>query len=267
MIVVFTDLDGTLLDKESYAHEPAEEALTQLRMRSVPVIFCTSKTRAETEVWRSRLGNRDPFVVENGGAVFIPDGYFGERSANLRNGYEVLELGQPYATLVRVLRESSNETGVAVTGFHEMTAAEVAADSGLSPDEAKLARQREYDEPFTVRAGEDPEPLLRAITARGCRWTRGGRYFHITGGNDKAMAVAKLVDRFRRHNETVLSVGLGDGLNDAEFLNAVEVQVLIPSVQIEALRKAVPRGTVAGARGPAGWNSAVLEILSKVLPG
>jgi mannosyl-3-phosphoglycerate phosphatase len=266
MIVIFTDLDGTLLDQHSYSFGPAEDALAELRTRDLPLILCTSKSRAETEVWRSKLDNSDPFVVENGGAAFIPDGYFGPYSAELRDGYEVLELGTPYSSLVRTLRECSIESGITVRGFHDMSAAEVAVDSGLTIVQAELAKKREYDEPFVILHAGSPEPLLQAIASRGCRCTRGGRYFHITGANDKAAAVAHLLERFRRNGNRVVSAGLGDGLNDAEFLNAVDVPILMPSAYIEELQKAVPRGRVASAAGPTGWNAAILEVISKVLP-
>jgi predicted mannosyl-3-phosphoglycerate phosphatase (HAD superfamily) len=52
MIVIFTDLDGTLLDDSSYSFEPAHEALAEVRIRKIPLILCTSKTRAEKEAWR-----------------------------------------------------------------------------------------------------------------------------------------------------------------------------------------------------------------------
>src|SRR4030042_1090542 len=73
-ILVFTDLDGTLLDHRNYSFEPARPALRLLRESGIPLIICTSKTRAEVEEIRAALGNTDPFVVENGGAVFVPEG-------------------------------------------------------------------------------------------------------------------------------------------------------------------------------------------------
>jgi mannosyl-3-phosphoglycerate phosphatase len=99
------------------------------------------------------------------------------------------------------------------------------------------------------------------------RCTRGGRYFHITGKNSKAEPVLRLIDRFRRQlGKTIVSVGLGDGLNDADFLNVVDIPILIPSAHLNHLRRAVARGTVANSAGPAGWNQALLHVLSEVLP-
>src|SRR2546423_300740 len=70
--VVFTDLDGTLLDAETYRYDAARQGLDRLREHAIPLIICTSKTRAEVEPLRNELGNTDPFIVENGGALYVP---------------------------------------------------------------------------------------------------------------------------------------------------------------------------------------------------
>lgn len=100
MIIVFTDLDGTLLD-ESYSCEAAKPALDRVVRSSIPVVFCSSKTRAEIEVYRRELGIPDPFIVENGGAIVIPENYFTfPYEYTKREGrYTILELGKAYALL------------------------------------------------------------------------------------------------------------------------------------------------------------------------
>ncbi|HEY7818443.1 MAG TPA: HAD hydrolase family protein, partial [Vicinamibacteria bacterium] len=76
-LVLFSDLDGSLLDSETYEFEAASDALRELSLRSVPLVLCTSKTKAECAPLRRRLKNRHPFIVENGAGIVIPPGYFG----------------------------------------------------------------------------------------------------------------------------------------------------------------------------------------------
>ncbi|MDP2876998.1 MAG: HAD-IIB family hydrolase, partial [Holophaga sp.] len=64
--ILFTDLDGTLLDESTYAFEPALPAIRALQERGIPIVFCTSKTFAETVALQEVLGITDPFIVENG---------------------------------------------------------------------------------------------------------------------------------------------------------------------------------------------------------
>ena len=74
--IIFSDLDGTLLDSVDYSFAAALPALEAIRTQDVPLILCSSKTRAEIEVYRQRLNNEHPFITENGGGIFIPQDYF-----------------------------------------------------------------------------------------------------------------------------------------------------------------------------------------------
>lgn len=64
-LLVFTDLDGTVLDHYSYSHALAEPMLRVFMRENIPVIPVSSKTRAELEPLRVALENRHPFIVEN----------------------------------------------------------------------------------------------------------------------------------------------------------------------------------------------------------
>lgn len=255
MRIVITDLDGTLLDHASYGFRAADPALAELMRCGIPLILCTSKTRAETEQWQNALNNRHPCIVENGGAICIPKAYFGFKTP------EIVPIGAPYAELTAVLRKASRLSGCDVRGFDDMSAAQVSSECGLPLAAAVLAKQREYDEPFLILHPERADALLAAIQSLGCRFTRGGRFFHITGDSDKARALSLLTDFFIRSAGHVETLGLGDGLNDASFLNAVDHAVLIRSPQLPALQRLVPRGVATRDEGPKGWNDAVIDWL------
>jgi mannosyl-3-phosphoglycerate phosphatase len=263
MHVVFTDLDGTLLDYDTYSFEAAQPALTRLREKGIPVVFTTSKTRAETESLRARMGNTDPFITGNGGAVFIPVSYFPfvpPHSERLGD-YHVIEYGAPYEVLIATLSAASRRSGCRVRGFADLSVAELAETCGLSLDEAALAKVREYDEPFEILDGPDRAArLLAEIERLGKRWVRGGRFYHILGNSDKGAAVAALIALYTRAHGPVIAIGLGDGMNDVDFLKIVDVPILIQSRSTKKMQAAVSNGRVTAAWGPRGWNAAILEM-------
>ncbi|MGE5646938.1 MAG: HAD-IIB family hydrolase [Acidobacteriota bacterium] len=264
MRILFTDLDGTLLHSHTYSSEPAAPALLLLKQLGIPLIFCTSKTRAEVELWRERLGIDDPFVVENGGAVYVPRGYFSFKVPNSshRDGYDVIELGTPYAMLVETLRLAAEESGCEVLGFNRMSLADIAIRTQLPVAQAALAKQREFDEPFEV-IGTGAYRLLEAIERRGLRWTRGDRFYHITGENTKAQAVRLLASLYlKAAGGKLTTIGAGNAHNDAEFLKACDIPIIIQSRYAAALKKAVPHGIVTASPGPHGWNEGVLGAVS-----
>jgi mannosyl-3-phosphoglycerate phosphatase len=266
MKIVVSDLDGTLLHPESYSFEAAKPALSALREQGTPLILCTSKTRAEVEIWRERMEIPHPFIIENGGAIYIPSGYFPFSIGKTldRDGYNVVEFGTPYLELVRCLREASGESGCNILGFHDMTVADVSLRTWLPVAQAELAKKREYDEPFEM-LNSHTGSLLAAIERRGKRWTRGDHFYHIMGANEKSVAVKYLSNLYRRAFGSVNTIGIGDAHNDATFLNIVDIPIVIRSRFAVALKVAVPRAQVTNASGPDGWNAAVLPLVKRPL--
>ena len=133
--VIFTDLDGTLLDYTTYSYKKALEALRLLQVEEIPIIFCSAKTAAEQEEYRRELGIGDPFIVENGGAVFIPHDYFASPipQANVIQGYLVIQLGLAYEMVREILKGIEGELEIPVTGFGDMSAEEISERTRLSP--------------------------------------------------------------------------------------------------------------------------------------
>jgi hypothetical protein len=75
--------------------------------------------------------------------------------------------GQPYAELVKALDEAAAETETPVLGFYRMTVGQIRRRTALPLTLARLAKQREYDEPFEIRGTARPDPLLAGTgTAR-----------------------------------------------------------------------------------------------------
>jgi mannosyl-3-phosphoglycerate phosphatase len=267
-LIVFTDLDGTLLDHETYSFEPALPALAFLKEKNIPLVLCSSKTRAEIEPLRIKLKNIHPFISENGGAIFVPKGYFSpEPQADWEDDhYLTVELGTPYSQLRQVLSRMGSALPGKLRGFGDWTPGEVAELCSLSLSEAKLAMKREYDEPFVVE-GEVPFDALQEMASHSqLQVTRGGRFCHLMGNNDKGKAVQLLREMY--HNQSghpSPTVALGDSLNDLPMLEVVDYPVLVkkhdgshdPAVKLDNL-------IVTRSRGPSGWCEALLELLASL---
>ncbi|MEA5115147.1 MAG: HAD-IIB family hydrolase [Geobacteraceae bacterium] len=265
--VIFTDLDGTLLDHETYSFGPALPALKLIRELDIPLIVCSSKTRKEIEWYRDKLGNTHPFISENGGGIFIPSGYFDTlgqflRSAEtLEDGYVMIRLGAPYRELRSALLELRNE-GFGITGFGDMTTAEVAAVTGLPEEQAAMSRERDFDEPFLFN-GDDTVAvkLQEAIRLKGFNLTQG-RFFHILGGSDKGKAAAILADLYRKNYGEITTCALGDSPNDLPMLEYVDYPVIVKkSDGRHDPRIDIPRLIKAEGAGPIGWNLAIIGLL------
>lgn len=254
-------MDGTLLDHESYSYEASLPAIRKLRAHEVPLVLCSSKTRSEILVLWTELGLRDPFISENGGAIFFPPQHFSfpVEGARAQGALAVLELGTEIATLRRALAEAGRAASVSVRSFGSMTPDEVARLTGLAPEQAVLARQREYDEPFVVEAG-DAENLITRLRDLGFTVIHGGRLFHLVRGHDKGQAVRRLLDLYRRREPGIVSVGLGNSANDLPLLREVNYPVAVKNIDgshDREILRALPQVDRTERVGPAGWREAV----------
>jgi len=315
-LVIFSDLDATLLDHKTYSYRAALPVLNTVKKRGIPVVLCTSKTRAETEAVARKLGLQHPFIVENGGAIFIPEDYFPEsvyRSAGLKtfkkDNYRVIQFGTPYRHLRSALKMIEKKTGRKLIGFGDLGAEEISWVTGLSRGEAELARQREFDEPFFlenspefelvqgagpqgkrrvmeikvihkaqgrqiingqsrgIEGSGEPGKLLRKMQelarSKGLKITAGGRFFHLTGNNDKGRAVRALKKLYRLNLGKIITIGLGDSENDWPMLRAVDLPVLV--ARPDGLKLKLPESGANLLRtsrpGPEGWAEAVDFLL------
>ena len=262
--VLFTDLDGTLLDFYDYSYDVALPALETLKRRNIPVVFCTAKTFAENEYYRKELGIEDPFIVDNGGAIFIPENYFSFGFECKKEGnYCIVELGASYEELREALKEIREETGFKITGFGDMTAEEVAADANLSVEQAKRAKEKGYNESFIFEEPKEKEAvLLGKIRGKGFEVTHGGRYYNIHGKNaDKGKAVKILTELFEKEYGEVKTIGVGDSKNDIPMLKAVEQPAIVKNKKGAWLDISLPNLYKAKGEGPEGW----VEVVEKFI--
>jgi mannosyl-3-phosphoglycerate phosphatase len=265
-LIVFSDLDGTLLDPETYGWDEARPAVDTLRRLEIPLVLASSKTRGEVAVHARAMNLKTPFVAENGGVVVVPQDYFGHAvpGSERHEGFDILPLGVPRRDLVTALGEMALKIGARVRGFASLGLAEVQRLTGLSGGAARLALDREHDEPFVVDDEDSIAALSAAAKDRKLNVTRGGRFFHLTGGSDKGRAARVLMGLFEAVGKRLTSVGLGDAQNDLTLLAAVQHPIVIPrpdGTADPALAESLPGAQVASRSGPAGWNEAVLAVL------
>lgn len=251
LLAVFTDLDGTLLDHDSYSYAPALPALEALKARGLPLVLASSKTAAEIAPLRAALGREAcPAIVENGAGVL---------AAFAAPGADMSEYGR----LRRALDAVDPGLRAGFRGFGDMDTAEVSAITGLSPDQAALARQRAFSEPGLWLGGPAREAaFVAALGARGVQARRGGRFLTLSFGGTKADRMAEIIASLApRH-----TLALGDAPNDVEMLEAADIGVIVTNPHGTPLPplpgEADGRIRRTEKSGPEGWNAAVRAVLS-----
>ena len=268
-LLVFTDLDGCLLDHYSYSYDPARPALGELKRSLVPLILTSSKTLAELAELSAELELSSPFIVENGAGVVIPDGYFSTAISGLvsHESWSLKSFGPNLSEILSAVHKIRDEYGFRFSGFSDMSSSEVAVLTGLSIPRAAMAKQRLFTEPVMWQDSEDNWQIFSALlNESGLCHLRGGRFIHITGGGDKGIALDWLRECYTKETGLELLVmALGDSENDIGMLRMADYPVLVRSSAHEPPLVTDKTGVILTDKtGPAGWNDAVLDRLQKL---
>ena len=217
-VVIFSDIDGTIIDAK-YSLKKTQSIISEILRKKVSFVLCSSKTRAEIEYYRTKLGIKDPFISENGAAIFIPKSYFSCQFdySKQTDEFDVIELGIPYSDIRKKIRNMEKNGGFKITGFGDMTAKEVAKGTGLPLELAKLAKTREYSEPCSF-VGVTEEEFNMLTQREGLRYEKGKKYYNLIGNHDKGKAVSLLKKFYTLEAGAVKSYAVGNDQNDLSML-------------------------------------------------
>lgn len=264
--LVFTDLDGTLLDHDSYTWQPAAAWLERLAEVGVAVIPTTSKTREELLALRVELGlQATPFIAENGAVIGLPARWQHarlDRDPAAPDGLIVKTPSLDIGFIRRRLDVLRERLGVRFRSMAELSLDTLCELTSLSADKARQAQAREGSEPLLW---DDDEPALarfrHSLESDGLRLTRGGRFWHVMGAVDKGQAVRWLVERYTSlRGVRPATVGLGDGPNDISLLEAVDHPILVRGKHGATVNVATEAPLFRTRQpGPDGWAEGIAD--------
>lgn len=269
--LIFSDLDGTLLDHFTYQATAALPTLQQLQAANIPVILNTSKTLAEIELIQQTLGLTTPVIIENGAAIYIPIGTFDSqpKGTSIKGNYWVKTFCSPREYWLDFLSKHAKEYAMHFQGFSTISSSSLSKLTGLTQQEAVRAKQREYGEPINWLGDEAlKKDFINDLTALGAYIVQGGRFLHIGGNCDKGQAMMWLVDQYQKNfnEQSILTIALGDGENDSSMLEVANIAVQIHSPIHKYPKLHRQEKTIQTKLfGPEGWAEAIQHLLCEQL--
>ena len=251
--MVFTDLDGTLLDAKTFSFEAARSALAKLIAAKIPLIPVTSKTFAEVRPLADVLGIDGPIVIESGGGI----------ARRVGSSWRMEACGADATSLRAAVPRIEQQANARLRLYSAMRLDEAAVASGLTGIDLRRSMQRHFDEPFLLESGSLAD-VENAASSMGLRVRSGGRFHHLCGAVGKGAAARRVRDEITAAlGQQPIVVALGDAPMDAEFLSIAEIPIIIPrpdGTPDPVLMETLPDARVAPAAGPRGWANAIDEI-------
>ena len=250
--IVFTDLDGTLLNHDDYAYKTVITTIKQLKDQGIPVILNSSKTLSELVAWRGKLNLSTPLIAENGGVVLMttPQG-------------EVKHLiGKHYQIICNTLQLMRQQYGWKFIGFNDWSAQEVKTNTGLSFQESIMAKERSVTEPILWQDSEENLTRFKKKLAEfDLILKKGGRFYHVMAKHDKADAMNFILSTLEHPKQkSIQTIVLGDGENDLSMLNAADMAAVLPAASGQSLQ--VANAYYSKQNAPHGWVEAIESILA-----
>ncbi len=257
-IIVVTDLDGTLLDHETYEYDLAAPAIQYLKQLNIPLVFNSSKTAAEIICLNKEMDNVHPFIVENGAGIYLP-------SSAAENNHEIISLGKKRVEILSILKSLREKLDLSYIGFNDMSEEELMGQTGLTQDQARKAQQRDFTEPLKW-SGDDRQWALfcTEIERAGLTAVRGGRFTSISGKVSKGQAMQWLRNYYAEQLKAKpILIALGDSDNDREMLQNADYPVLVRSDAHALPQINAHNLIVTNEPGPQGWNDSIINLLKQ----
>lgn len=266
-VLIFTDLDGTLLDHYTYDTSAASETIQELNSRDVPIIFNTSKTQSEVLEIREQFAFKHPFIIENGAAIFIPVGYFSTMPDDCKEieGFWVKSFCHTRDHWLEMLANHAHQFSGEYKGFSQFSVKELAELTGLSEHNSEQALNRQYSEPLHWLGDKSTKALfVEYMQELGAFILEGGRFMHVSGYCDKGQAQAWLIELYQKQfpEEHYTSIALGDSGNDTAMLEQADIAVQIKS-PVHGFTQLTRTKDVFQTEGcgPVGWAESLAQIV------
>ena len=250
MLLIFSDLDATLLDHNTYSFQEALPALQLIRKRKIPLILSSSKTYDEMIVIRTELSNHDPFIYENGSGIYFED--------------NKVCLGTSHSEIRNLLQDLKKR--FSFTSFYDLGPEGIQKETGLDIYASERAYHREFTEPLIWKDSTQNLIIFKQLLQQNnLTAAQGGRFLTISSLKNKGDALLWVKKRYESIAKVkITTIGLGDSENDINMLDCADNAIIVrhpkklpPNINGHASL------IITDAIGPKGWNEAIINILDE----
>ena len=258
-ILIFTDLDGSLLHRDTFKFDKIKEYLKKLISKGIFIIPNTSKTEKEILEFNTELGTSLPYISENGAAI---------------NGLDLLNTNLPKELILS--REKNNLIKIfenlvpenlqnKCKWLCEMNKTKQSLIFGLEDEKLKMALNRKYTIPFIFEGNKsEKKELSKIIKSKRLALQEGGRVINLTDKVNKAKALQVFVRFFKKNNKNVKTIAVGDNYNDLDMLKISDFPCLVFNDKFTLDKIHIDNLITTNKPSPEGWADVIKTALVKL---
>ena len=261
-IIIFTDLDETLLKENKYFHNILNNFIKTLLKKEYEIIPVTSKAYLEVVDLLKQIKQKLPFSVENGAAYYIP--------INNSKDYLYKKIVNPNAikknTIKKILNKSIFKIYLRNIKFIEdLSIAEQKKITKLNSKQLKDFYSREYSVPILITGDKYfKKKFKETLFKYNLKILFGGKLNNISGLHGKLNSLSFFSNKYKKKLRTtkIIIISLGDNQNDVEILNNSNYSGIIKNNSCKALKLKIKNNIFRSfTEAPFGW----IEVLKKII--
>jgi len=259
-ILIFTDLDGTLLDRDNFKFDKVINYVRELIQKDIHIIPNSSKTLGEINNFNRELDEDLPFIVENGAAIYklnLINSSFPEKISLSR---ETSEISKIFEKKVSIKFRSKCRF------INKLSIDKQEKILGLSKQKIRFALNREYTIPLLFDGSKNEKTsFFKSVSDAGLSLQEGGRVINLCDKVSKAQAMKKVIKIFKKIvKEELITIGVGDNFNDLEMLKNSDIPCLVFNDKFTMEKININNCLVSKKPAPEGWEEVVKLALDKI---
>ena len=259
-ILIFTDLDGSLLDKETFKFDVIKDYFKELVRNGIIIIPNSSKTEAELLDFNEQNNLDLSFITENGSSIHglnkihqnLPDKIIISRTIDeIRNIYEE-NISLDFKNKITHILELEIEVQQKILG--------------LPLDKIKLAIKRNHSLPIKFNGTKiEKNEFIKIMNNSGLTIQTGGRIMNICDNVNKSKAISKTIELINtKMNDQIVTIGVGDNQNDIEMLRHTDYACLVKNDNFDSSLINIEKLIKSSEPSPQGWADVIKMALQKI---
>ena len=266
--LIYTDLDGTLLELETYNHKIVKDTVYQLNEIEKPISFCSSKTFDEQRHYQKLLGLNTHMIIENGAGIAIPKSfhpYFSELPHQVIEDFLLFSFTEGYHFILENLDRIRKKLDIELNGYHDLPKSEISNITGIPEVDIERTTNRFFSE--TLLAGEFEAPNFQKLSQElfkvNLQCIPGSKFYTISGiSSNKGKAINWLDNHLKKINPSnFITIGIGDSYNDLSMLSVVDRPFLVQKPNNSFANINVKDLIKINKSGPYGWNEIIIQYV------
>ena len=258
-ILLFTDLDGSLLNKKTFDFNAASYLIKDCISKGINIIPNSSKTDLELNEICEDLNIPKIYISENGSCIkglnFLSNSLNKEISLSrskeiiLKNFIENVDINLRQKCLILENEPLQNQIKIL----------------GLPKDKIPKALNRKFSFPFIFEGNENQELQLKTIVKKyGLKIQFGGRVLNLGDEVSKGNAMKTFVSLLSKETKKdYVLICVGDNENDFDMLDKCDYPCLVKNGPIKKINFK-NQCIFSTQEAPYGWVEVVNKTLNKI---